>query len=179
MRLNTRKNYTQRSRFTRMCISEAIIELLEKQEYENIKISDIVRKTGISRMTFYKYYHTKEEALEDYLHEIVEQYVKECEKNMVGRFHDSEHIFAALLYFDKYAKFFLTMYRNGKYSVLIDAVNAYMLAYISPRYHGSIYDLYFYAGALLNIFIKWEDEGKTQTARNIANTICSGFEKFV
>ena len=35
-----------------MCIGESIFILMDKKEYEKIKISDIVKTAGVSRMTF-------------------------------------------------------------------------------------------------------------------------------
>ena len=67
----TIQNKTRRSRFTRMCIGEAIIDLMKNTDYESIKISDIAKRSGISRMTFYHYYDSKSAALTDYLDEII------------------------------------------------------------------------------------------------------------
>ena len=71
------KKYTNRTRFTRMCIGEAVFSLMDKKSYEEIRVSDIVKRAGVSRMTFYHYYEQKEDALADYFHEIVNGYVRE------------------------------------------------------------------------------------------------------
>lgn len=63
------KKYTNRTRFTRMCIGEAVFSLMDKKSYEEIRVSDIVKRAGVSRMTFYHYYEQKEDALADYFHE--------------------------------------------------------------------------------------------------------------
>ena len=36
------KKYTNRTRFTRMCIGEAVFSLMDKKSYEEIRVSDIV-----------------------------------------------------------------------------------------------------------------------------------------
>ena len=59
------KKYTNRTRFTRMCIGEAVFSLMDKKPYEEIRVSDIVKRAGVSRMTFYHYYEQKEDALAD------------------------------------------------------------------------------------------------------------------
>ena len=41
-----------------MCIGEAVFALMDKKEYEKIKVSDIVKRAGVSRVTFYHYYET-------------------------------------------------------------------------------------------------------------------------
>ena len=69
------QNHNKRTRFTRMCIGEAVFALMDKKEYEKIKVSDIVKRAGVSRVTFYHYYETKEDALTDFFHEIVAGYI--------------------------------------------------------------------------------------------------------
>lgn len=156
-----------------MCIGEAVFVLMDKKEYEKIKISDIVKTAGVSRMTFYHYYETKEDALADYFHEIVADYVRECrtEQERIGRFHDRSSIIHALQYFDQFAVFINKLRQARLQYILWDAMNDYMCRRIMPKYQIPAYELYFYGGALLNVFLKWQDDGKKETAEEIADTI--------
>ena len=126
-------------------------------------------------MTFYHYYETKEEALADFFHEIVAGYIRECvsEKERVGEFHGLSSIVHALQYFDRYASFILKLVDARLYYIVIDAMNAYMKNRIMPRYKIPVYELYFYGGALLNVFIMWELNGKKETAEEIAGMVAS------
>ena len=143
------REHNKRTRFTRMCIGEAVFVLMDKKEYEKIKISDIVKTAGVSRMTFYHYYETKEDALSDYFHEIVAGYIRECRTEMfIGKLVD-----AKLQY------------------ILWDAMNDYMSKRIMPKYKIPEYELYFYGGALLNVFLKWQKEQKKESAEQIADSI--------
>jgi len=170
-------NKTKRNRFTRMCIGEALISLMGQQDYDSIKISDIVTKAGISRMTYYNYYHTKTDVLEDYLQEIVAEYLRSANdekiKEKIGGFQDFEHILHALNFFDQYANFFLTLLDAGLYSIIINAVNQFMEEQVMPIYPRSVYRLYYYSGALLNTFLKWEENGKKESAEEIAEIIAT------
>ena len=170
-------NKTKRNRFTRMCIGEALISLMEQKDYDSIKISDIVAKAGISRMTYYNYYHSKNEIIEDYLQEVVAKYLRsaadEEAQNKIGGFQDYEHILHALNFFDQYSNFFMTLVHAGLYSIIINAVNRFMEEQIMPVYPRSVYRLYYYSGALLNTFLKWEENGKVESAEEIAEIIAS------
>ncbi len=77
--------FTKRNKFTRMCMGEAVIALMKEKSFSDIKILDITRKTGVSRMTFYKYYRSKEEVVESYLQEIISGYIE----NNHGKFSDN------------------------------------------------------------------------------------------
>lgn len=162
-----------------MCIGEAIFALMDRKPYSEIKVSDIVKRAGVSRMTFYHYYESKEEALEDYFHEIVAGYVRDREAKKIEKFHDIDSIVHALKYFDQYAGFILKLVHARLYSLVIDAMNGYMVERILPYFSISAYELYFYGGALLNVFIKWEEGGKCEPAEKIARTIAvsMGFER--
>lgn len=167
------QNKTKRNRFTRMCIGEAIIDLMKTMEYDKIKVLDIAKRSGISRMTFYHYYESKLAALTDYLNEIILHYLRESRKTPnVGKFQEYEHILFSLNFYDQYANYFLVMKGAGLYSVLINGINEFMTARFSSRFKNSIYGLYYYAGALLNTFLKWEEGGKREPAEEIAKIIC-------
>ena len=163
---------TERNRFTRMCIGEAILALMEEQSYESITVLGIVRKAGISRMTYYQYYHSKAEALNDYLKEIITEYMQEREKRRAGRFMEYQHILFSLNFFDRYADFFLKLASAGLYSLIINAVNDFMLHHMKPFTNRPVYQLYAYAGSLLNVFLKWEEGGKKEAPEEIARFLC-------
>lgn len=165
---------TDRNRFTRMCIGEALTGLMKQQALEEISISDIALRAGISRMTYYNYYHSKREVLSDYLQEIVKEYILETRtKKEIGSFHEYAHILHCLNFFDQYAAFILTLVHADLFSLIMDAVNDYMTAEVFPAFPGSAYELYYYSGALLNVFIRWIDSGKQETAEEIASIIAS------
>lgn len=167
-------NFTKRNRFTRQCIGEAMISLMHTKEYEQISVSDIVKKAGISRVTFYKYYHSKTDIINDYLKEIISGYLEEYnDRFTINDFQDYAHIKNAILFFDQYADFLLTLSHSRQYYIVIEALNHYMLTYIYPEYSGSIYELYFYAGALLNFFLKWEESGKKESVDEIVKIVLS------
>lgn len=167
------KNFTKRNRFTRQCIGESMIALMQNKAYEEITISDIVKKAGVSRMTFYHYFQSKTDALNNYLHEIIECYLEECSRSIgITSFFDVTHVKHAFLYFDQYAEFFLTLARANLHSLMINAINDYMLRFVDPIYPRSAYELYYYGGALLNVFLNWEKDGKSESVDEIVNVIC-------
>ena len=61
------KKKTQRNRFTRMCMGDALVNIMQQKAYDKISVSDIVKKAGVSRMKYYNYYETKDELVKDYI----------------------------------------------------------------------------------------------------------------
>lgn len=169
---------SQKSRFNRMCIAEAIIELMKTEELKKIKISSVVKKAGVSRTTFYKYFNSLEEVLDDYMNEIVAEYNVERAKNAeIKSLYDYKNILLTIYFFDQYADFFKTVTKQGFYSLLIDAINSFMTKNIYFD-KNDLYELYCYSGGLLNIFIKWEQDGKKEKPEEIAQIVYDLFHHF-
>ena len=63
--------------FSRNCLSQALIELLEENEYEDISIQDIVDKAGFSRMAYYRNFKSKDEVIDYALDNAFNTFVKE------------------------------------------------------------------------------------------------------
>jgi AcrR family transcriptional regulator len=55
---------------TRRWIVEALTILMEEQPYSKITVSDIIKKAGIARQTFYRNYANKDEVIFQYLGDI-------------------------------------------------------------------------------------------------------------
>lgn len=162
---------SQKSRFNRMCIGDAIIELMKTKELKKIKISAVVKKAGVSRTTFYKHYNTLEDVLYDYTNEIVAEYTLQRKESFkTNSLYDYDTILFTFHFFDQYADFFKVIAKNNMYSILIDAINRFMTRYFySDKYN--LYELYCYAGGILNIFIKWEEQGKKEKPEEIAKIV--------
>ena len=63
------------------------------------------------------------------------------------------------------------MAQNNLHSILMSGVNEFMLSYLPQEDTQSLYDIYFYAGGLLNTFLKWEENGKKESAEEVAKII--------
>ena len=60
-----RRNNMESNAVTREAAQDALFQLMSRQDYEEIRISDIIRRSGISRSAFYRNYKTKDDVLRD------------------------------------------------------------------------------------------------------------------
>ena len=112
--------YTVKNRFTRMRIGKTLIELMNEMPFKKITMRKIAQSAGISHVTLYNYYDSKESILKNYLDEIISGYL--AEKNKLPKnlsFQNYEHILFSLNYFDKYAAFFKVMYKENFHHILL------------------------------------------------------------
>lgn len=50
-------------------ITQALLQLMQTGSFENIRITDITKRAGVSRVSFYRNFESKEDVLIKYLHE--------------------------------------------------------------------------------------------------------------
>jgi AcrR family transcriptional regulator len=61
-------------------ITEALLNLMEKEPFEDITVTDITRQAGVARLTFYRHFENKEQVLLTHLDAIFESYLSEILK---------------------------------------------------------------------------------------------------
>lgn len=71
-----RHGIDERVRRTRARIDAALVELLQRRAYGNIRVSDIVKKAGVGRPTFYAHYATKDALLRSQFERIVSPMIR-------------------------------------------------------------------------------------------------------
>lgn len=168
-----------RTAFTRKCIAEAIIDLMQKESFNNIRISAVTRRAGVSRKTFYNYFDSLYSALTNYLQEIISEYIAEIDTDLKnGHFLEQSHILFALNFFDRYSSFFKTLDKQNMHCLLLDGINQFMTDFYSHNINISIYQIYCYAGGLLNTFLRWEKNNKPEPPEEIARIIYELFHDF-
>ncbi len=155
-----------------MCISEAILDLMDHTEFEKLRVSAIVKRAGVSRMTFYKYYASPYEALTDYLKILIEKYIRVNEQEQPDAvYFEYSHILFSLKYFDQYSHYFVTMARHNLHSILLAGINQFMTERIHIAHPLSIYKILSYSGGLLNVFLEWELTDKKDSVEEVAKSI--------
>ncbi len=71
-----RKN--QANKLARECIVTALMQLLKEKPLSAISISELTERAGVSRMTYYRNYQSKEDIFSSYLEEALADYQKEA-----------------------------------------------------------------------------------------------------
>ena len=171
-------HFTARNKYIRMCIAKALIQLLEHKNFEEITITALAKAANVSRMTFYKYYMSKHDVLVDFMYEMMSEYMEETKtRTDIGHFRERKHIYHCFMFFKQYAAELMMLVKAGMYAVIINAVNDYMNLYVLPGSNYSKYELYYYAGALCNTYIKWLEGGMVETPEEIAEIVYKHFEK--
>lgn len=163
---------TEKIRLTREYIATALILLLEEKAYDNISITDISDKAGVSRMTYYRNYNDKDDILVDYFLELGSYFIKE---HLVGQNLTLHSVV------EKAATFFKANL------ALINAISKAELLYKLleklveelkrwiPEVKASTFSKYsssFYVGGIIATFRFWCASGMNESPDEIADMIC-------
>ena len=62
--------------FSRDCMVQALIQLLKTKSLSNITITELTERAGVSRMTYYRNYHSLDEIFSSYLKDLVDPTVR-------------------------------------------------------------------------------------------------------
>jgi len=145
-------------------IIEALIKLLEKKNYNSIRIDQIVNTAGVSRSTFYRCFHTKDE--------IINGYLKQKEQEFLHRIGTENHnikdaVYTAFLTFKENKIFFELLEKNHLSFLYLEYMNAAMATSFTSTFAVDPFQSYFYSGALYNISIYWLKNGFLQSVNDM------------
>lgn len=162
---------TPRSRTTRICIGQAVIDLMKQKPFNEIRVTDIVSQAGVSRMTYYKYYTSKIDVLKDFLQEIILAYDMEQKENYPNALFQKNQIFHSICFFERYAPLLEVLAVNGQYELLMQSILQYTKDRIITNPTMGDYKIYYYTGAVIGVFIRWLEKGKPESPEELTETI--------
>lgn len=149
---------------TRQWLEEALFDLLStKKSLHNISIAELSEHAQIARRTFYRYYHSKEEVLTNYIDRLIQGYIIELQTEKFVDFEDLVNLF--FQYWSQYTEP-LKILQDARLQALVlqrwyDKLPAVYTSIKAPWHITNsdqkqiAYDSRFITGGLYNIFDEW------------------------
>ena len=146
------------------CIRKALINLLQRRHYSEISMTDIIKKSGISRAGVYKNYKNKAEIIFDIYQEPIDEVIRALGTSI---FENMEMIF-----------------RTGKkheeaIRTILDAgLEHNLLASMNKRYEGVSVSFYIplWIGMIYNAFIEWARAGMDEPVEKAVERVTAGLK---
>lgn len=163
-------------------VTEALFVLLKKKNFSEITVTDIINEAGVARASYYRNFESKEAIIEQYMDSLHEEVISSNEYSNVKDVFKYENIIAgferSLTSFLKNKSYIISLYQNGFGSLIQDILNIYIEDSVGDMPVHSIewYKLYFIAGAVFNVLIKWLENGAVESPIEIARA-CADFLK--
>ncbi len=163
--------YGQES-YSRHYIITALFKLMGDYEYGDISVTDIVKKAGVGRATFYRYFKSKEDIIVYYFDSVAKEYASG--QHYYPRCKD-DYIQIVFDIMDKFCKHKeqLKLIRKARLEYLyLEYLNINFEKLFDRSYPNlNNYTPYLYAGMLFNISMQWLDNDCVEDAYNLAEVI--------
>ena len=96
----------------RKCIAAALSQLLKEKSFSSITVSELTKKAGVSRMTYYRNYSSKEDIFEAYLEDALIFYDKDIQALPIkGNYYDVSNLTHYFTYVKKHHEFLDNLFK--------------------------------------------------------------------
>ncbi len=137
-------------------ITNALFELMEEKEYSEISITDIAARAGVSRVTYYRKFDSKEAIILRFFEMTKEKYMSTLSLNSNLPPEDNEvTILGLFLFFKSNMKANKCLRKAGLESELLKFLSNEFMQNLPIKLEK--YTALFVAGALYNVLINWLD----------------------
>lgn len=149
-------------------ITIALMQLMEKKDFDKISITEITKRAGVGRVSFYRNFESKEDVLRKYLEEITSEF-------MISR--------EALRHESNFTEYITDLFTHlYNYKQLGDLLLKADMFYLVKEKFDYVFDslktaeeeeasLYFISGGLYNAFYYWAIHGYNCPPKKIAEDI--------
>ena len=157
-------------------IQLAVYELLLKKDFDSISIKEICEKAGVSRMSFYRYYSTKEDI-----------FIVFCDETFDTFFQEISHLPTLamremfILFFTKLKKYHreIDLLKKAQRETILlsqfEQYSSYMASKINVTDKLSPFAIPFFSGGLFNVVIRWSNRNYIDTPEEMANAMMDFF----
>lgn len=164
----------QANKLARECIVTALMQLLKEKPLSAISVSELTERAGVSRMTYYRNYQSKEDIFSSYLEEALTDYQQEARRLSLDRqIYDSANLYHCFSYFEKHKEFLDSLFKSGLGHLLLSAISRYIIDswYRPEDGMETYYGLQAFAGALYNLYISWSSNGSKETPEEMVRLL--------
>lgn len=155
-------------------ITEALFLLMHKKEYADISISELCQKAGVTRMSFYRNFGSKEEVLKKWIGKITDDFL--ISSNISYKNDPTEVYFVKLFtHLLEHKEICIVLHRAG----LLHLIQGEFERIIFSQYK-DVYDNYkscFLAGGIFHVFLFWVRNGCRETPEQMAKKMVGFTEK--
>lgn len=162
-------------------ICEALLNLMETNTFASITISEITNQAQLSRRTFYRNFESKEDVIQYFLKQLVEEYKRRLLSYETYTLEFS--IEQLLILCQEYKQALFSLKQNHMLGILLESWTEFL-----PQVHAAViehmenfpgfddkqaldYLLAFNVGGIFNIMIKWINDGMILKPKEVSHML--------
>lgn len=168
------RNSRQDSLYSQQYIMEALSQLTREKDLDGITVTDLCKKAGVARVTFYKYYQTIYDVLEASIEKDMKQFLEEI--NHLNGGDSFQHLIEGIIN--------VISVEHNSLKKLIESNRTGMLLHYLTYAMEEIYrtntplgnylnrtQVLFVAGGMTNVVIDWVKNGVKESPNSVAKRI--------
>lgn len=162
------------NRFAKDCMVEALIQLLEKKSIDEISITELTERAGVSRMAYYRNYTSKEDIFEQHLKELMEDYNNYWIKKYPWVInYNMDALIECMQYFQEHKRFATAFICAGLEKQFLNILtNEIIELYkLNGTSKGDTCHAIAVSGALFNFYLDWIYNNISLTPRQMAEQL--------
>ena len=167
----------QASEFVKRCFGQALMLLMRDKKLNSISVTDIAAKAGISRMTYYRNFASKEHVLRTYMQILAQDYAKMLGREGAPR-RDREHILRAVQCFKENLDFVTCLEQEKMSYILLEGMSEFLMSCKkdAEQDFNRACAMQYYAGALFNVCMYWYRTGMEKSEEEVTDAIMFAIE---
>ena len=152
----------------------ALLQLLRMKPFAKISVTELCRKAGVSRMTFYRHFESREDVLKKWCAGITDRLVVESGLNY--RNETLKTYFTTLFtHVLKHREMTCILRKNGLLWITRDDIDRVFFETYKGVYDE--YKMHFITGGLFNACMLWVENGLRETPEDLAARLSEILEK--
>lgn len=154
--------------FIKECIVQALFELMKEKDFKDISITEITKKAGVSRMSYYRNYYYKEDIFNNYMNELLEKYTL-IRNKIVQKSNNDKYsvILYAFEYFKENENFVLGLEKSNLSNIIQNRINEYVQEIYKSNDAYDTYNAIIFGGAFYNTGKHWLVTGKKEKIEDL------------
>lgn len=161
-----------KSDLSKKYISEALITLMRKKDYSSITNKDITDKAGLSHITYYRNFSSKDEIIKYYLDEITNEFIIKKKVNY-SPLHFKEYIITLFYHLKEKEDIGILLYKANLIHYIKDEFDK--IFFNKAKNKKEQYNYYFVSGGLYNIYYNWLINGCKETPEELSDMFMDFF----
>lgn len=154
------------SEFSKKCIAEALLDLMKKKDFDKITNKNITDKAGLSHITIYRNFKSKDEIIKYYLDLITNEFIKTKKVNY-NPDNFKEYLIVLFTHLREKKEICDVLYKANLIYLIKDEFDK--IFYSKATNIVEQYNYCFISGGLYNVFYNWLIYGCKETPNEIAN----------
>lgn len=154
-------------------IVSALIDLMREKKFDSITVSEITTHAGVSRVSYYRNFDSKEDILTGSLRDLMDRFSEEI--NALPGHTPTRRIMTAFFHVAREnAAIFNLLHQAGMDDQIQESLDQFILS--CPHFPSldrrRTYPAYLFSGALFRLLIRWYSEGMTENDSELSNIFC-------